>query len=457
MTPDTIAAIATPLGQGGVAIVRLSGPEAHAIVARLLERGDRPLAPRQIYVGRLRDQPGGRSLDEVLVFAMRAPRSYTGEDTAEIQCHGGSVVTRRVLQAVIEAGARPAAPGEFTRRAFVNGRLDLAQAEAVADLIAARSDAAQRLAWSQLEGHLSARVETLRAALLEARALCEAAIDFPDEDVPELGDARLGRELARVREEIAALAGTFERTRVRYDGARAVLVGRPNVGKSSVLNALAGRERAIVTPVAGTTRDVLEASITLRGVPVVIADTAGIRETEDAVERVGVERAHAALMDAGCVLAIFDRSRPLEGADESVAAAVRGRPAIAVLNKRDLPAAIAPGDVSALFGAAPPIVELSALTGEGLDELETAIARMLLAGSDAREEEVGIFRERHRDAAQRAALDLARAERALSSHAPLELVASDLTAAAETLGSITGIVTSEDVLDRVFAEFCIGK
>ncbi|MBI3770862.1 MAG: tRNA uridine-5-carboxymethylaminomethyl(34) synthesis GTPase MnmE [Deltaproteobacteria bacterium] len=456
MTQDTIAAIATPLGQGGVAIVRLSGPEAHAIVARLLERGDRPLAPRQIYVGRLRDQPGGRSLDEVLVFALRAPRSYTGEDTAEIQCHGGSVVTRRVLQAVIEAGARPAAPGEFTRRAFVNGRLDLAQAEAVADLIAARSDAAQRLAWSQLEGHLSARVETLRAALLEARALCEAAIDFPDEDVPELSDARLGIELARVRGEIEALAGTFERTRVRYDGARAVLVGRPNVGKSSVLNALAGRERAIVTPVAGTTRDVLEASVTLRGVPVVLADTAGIRETEDVVERVGVERAHAALVDAGCVLAIFDCSRPLEGADESVAAAVRGRPVIAVLNKRDLPAAIASGDVSALFGAVP-IVELSALTGEGLDELEAAIAQVLLAGSDAREEEIGIFCERHRDAARRAALDLTRAEQALSSHAPLELVASDLAAAAEALGSITGVVTSEDVLDRVFAEFCIGK
>ncbi len=456
MNEDTIAAIATPLGQGGVAIVRVSGPEAHAIVTGLLGRNGRPLIPRRIYVDRLLDRPGGDPLDEVLVFTMRAPHSYTGEDTAEIQCHGGSVVTRRVLEAVIQAGARPAAPGEFTRRAFMNGRLDLAQAEAVADLIAARSDAAQRLAWSQLEGHLSTRVDTLRAALLEARALCEAAIDFPDADLPELSDARLGRELARVRGEIAALVASFERTRVRYEGARAVLVGRPNVGKSSVLNAIAGRERAIVTPVAGTTRDVLEASVTLRGVPVVMADTAGIRDTDDVVERVGVERARAALADAGCVVVIFDRSRPFERADETVAAAVRGRPLVAVLNKRDLPAAITRSEVIALTGAVP-IVEVSALVGEGLDELEAAIARVLLSDSDAGEEEVGIFRARHRDAARRAVGDLARAEEALRAHAPLELLASDLAAAAAALGSITGAVTSEDVLDRVFAEFCIGK
>ncbi len=456
MSRDTIAAVATPVGQGGIAVVRLSGPDAHAIVGSLLDRGERPLLPRRVYVGRLLDRAGGRPLDEVLVFAMRAPHSYTGEDTAEVQCHGGSVVTRRVLEAVFAAGARPADPGEFTRRAFVNGRLDLAQAEAVADLIAARSDAAQRLAWSQLEGHLSARVGTLRAAVVAARALCEAAIDFPDEDLPELSDARLGRELAGVRTEIEALAATFERTRVRYHGTRAVLVGRPNVGKSSVLNALAGRERAIVTPVAGTTRDVLEAAITVQGIPLVVADTAGIHETDDAIERLGVERARAALEDAGAVLAIFDRSCALDAADEAVAAAVRGRPLIVVLNKSDLPAAITPADVASLVGDAP-LVELSALAGDGLGDLEGAIARVVLSDADASDDEVGIFRERHRDAARRAGLALARAEEALAARAPLELVASDLAAAADALGSITGEVTSEDVLDRVFAEFCIGK
>jgi tRNA modification GTPase len=456
VTRDTIAAIATPLGQGGIAIVRVSGPHACSIVTSLFDGRAGSLRPRRVYVGKLLDRPGGTPIDEVLVFTMRAPRSYTGEDTAEVQCHGGSVVSGRVLQAVVDAGARPAAPGEFTRRAFVNGRLDLAQAEAVADLIAARSDAAQRLAWSQLEGHLSVRVDELRTSVIEARALCEAAIDFADEDLPELENARLARELARIRREVEALAATFARTHVRYEGARAVLVGRPNVGKSSVLNALAGRERAIVTPVAGTTRDVLEAAVTLRGVPVVVADTAGIRDTEEVVERAGVERAHAALADAGCVLAVFDGSCRLEAADHAVAAAVRGRPVIAILNKRDLPLVTTKDDVSALVGETA-IVELSALRGDGLGDLEAAVARMLLAGSDRQDEEVGIFRERHRDAVQRASVDLARAEQALAGSAPLELVASDLAAAADALGSITGVVTSEDVLDRVFAEFCIGK
>ncbi len=453
---DTIAAIATPLGQGGIAVVRVSGPDAATIVARLLERGDRPLRPRRVYVGKLLDRAGGSAIDEVLVFTMCAPHSYTGEDTAEIQCHGGSIVSGRVLHAVLEAGARPAAPGEFTRRAFVNGRLDLAQAEAVADLIAARSDAAQRLAWSQLEGHLSARVETLRTSIVAARALCEAAIDFADEDLPELDNARLAHELGRIRAEVDALAATFARTRVRYEGARAVLVGRPNVGKSSVLNALAGRERAIVTPVPGTTRDVLEAAITACGVPVVIADTAGLRDTNDVVERAGVERTHAALADAGCALAVFDGSAPLDTADHAVAAAVRDLPVVAILNKRDLPAMTTKADVAALVGDTA-MVELSALRGDGLGDLEAAIARVLLADANRDEAEVGIFRERHRDAVRRAAADLARAAQALEAGAPLELVASDVAAAADALGAITGVVTSEDVLDRVFAEFCIGK
>lgn len=459
VTGDTIAAIATPSGQGGIAVVRLSGPESHAIVARLVKRSGAhaPLAPRRVYVGRLLDREGGHPLDEVVVFGMRAPRSYTGEDTAEIQCHGGSVLARRVLEAVFAAGARPADPGEFTRRAFVNGRLDLAQAEAVAALIAARSDEGLRLAWSQLEGHLSARVAVLRDAVIAARALCEAAIDFADEDLPELGDERLGGELARVRGELDALARTFERNRVRYEGARAVLVGRPNVGKSSVLNALAGRERAIVTPVAGTTRDVLEAAVTIRGTAVVLADTAGIRDTDDAVERLGVERARSAAADAACVLAVFDRSRPLDAADRAVATAVAGRRVVALANKRDLPAAITALDLRALLGDVP-VVEVSALTGEGLQDVESAVSGVLTGGRDAGgEDESGLFRERHRDAVRRATADLARAEAGLRAHAPLELIASDLTAAADALGTITGAVTSEDILDRVFAEFCIGK
>jgi tRNA modification GTPase len=443
---DTIAAIATPPGQGGVAIVRVSGGRAHAVVESLFRSASgRGLAePRRIYLGHLLERPGGAPIDRVLVFAMPGPHSYTGEDVVEIQCHGGSVVSRRVLESVLAAGVRPATPGEFTKRAFLNGRVDLAQAEAV------------RLARSQLEGQLSARIATLREVLLQARALCEAAIDFPEEDLPQLSDGRMADELARVRAALETLLAGFERARVRYEGARAVLVGKPNVGKSSLLNALAGRERAIVTPVAGTTRDVVEVAITLGGAPVVLADTAGIRDTGDSVERLGVERTRAAIADAACVVAVFDRSEPLGASDRLVAAAVAGRPLVTVLNKCDLPQGVAAREVGVLTGGAP--IELSTVTGSGLATLATALEHRLFGPADnAAEDEVAIFRVRHRDAARRAAADLARAEAALAAQAPAELIASDLAAAAAALATITGEITTEDVLDRVFAEFCIGK
>ena len=457
-TSDTIAAIATPPGSGGVAIIRVSGPAAIDIVNSLFVRGGgRGIAEsRRVYVGKFFDRPGANVVDEVVVFAMRAPRSYTGEDIVEIQCHGGSLVSEAVLESVCAAGARPAAPGEFTKRAFLNGRMDLAQAEAVADLIMARSDAGRRLAWSQLQGTLSARVGGLRDTIVKARAYCEVALDFADEDVPELTATELATELAAVRKELEALVATFERGRLRYQGSRVAIVGRPNVGKSSLLNALAGRDRALVTPIPGTTRDVVEVTVVVNGAPVVLMDTAGLRDTDDVVEAMGVDRSRAAAAEADAVIVVFDRSVALDATDRGVAESVRGRRCLAVLNKADLPTGTTDTDARRLLGDIE-VVEVSALTGSGTAGLGSAIGRLLANGGSVADNEVVLFRSRHRDAARRALVHLQQAEAVAAAGLPLEIVASDLAAAGAALGGITGDVTSEDVLDRVFADFCLGK
>ncbi len=456
---DTIVAVATAPGAGGVAVVRVSGNESHAIVARLFRRRGGGGIPemRRVYVGNLLGADGEEAIDQVLVFGMRAPRTYTGEDVVEVQCHGGTLVTQRILESLCSAGARPAEPGEFTKRAFENGRMDLAQAEAVADLIAARSEAGRRLAWSQLQGSLSAQVGRLRESVIQARSRCEVSLDFSDEDVPEIAARELEQQLARVRGELEVMAETFERGRLRYRGARVALVGRPNVGKSSLLNALLGRERAIVTPIPGTTRDVVEASIVVRGAPVVLMDTAGIRDATDVVEAMGVERSRRAVDDSDCVVIVFDRSSVLTADDALVAEAVAQKPTIAVLNKADLPPA-ADGEAVAATVHCAYIVEVSALTGAGLRELTMRLADLLFGFVECvRDDEVVIFRARHHDALRKAIADLLRAEDGVRVGTPLELIASDLAAAAVALAGITGEITSEDVLDRVFADFCLGK
>jgi tRNA modification GTPase len=455
---DTIAAIATPPGSGGVAIVRVSGAEAATIVGSIFQRrrGGGIDVPRKVYVGRLLDHPGGNVVDEVLVFAMAAPQSYTGEDVVEIQCHGGSVVSQRVLESVCTAGARPAEPGEFSKRAFLNGRIDLAQAEAVADLIAARSEAGRRMAWSQLEGQLSTRVHVLRDSIVSARALCEAALDFSDEDLPDLTIEDLGREISKVRCELESLVLGFDRARIRYEGARVAVVGRPNVGKSSLLKALLGRERALVTPVAGTTRDVIEASIAIDGAPVVLMDTAGLRGAPDAIEAMGIRRTERAIEDAACVVAVFDQSSEIALDDRLVVDAMRGRRVVAVLNKADLPSRLTATDIRQILGDVS-IVVTSATNGDGVADVARAIGETLFRSGPDDDDEVVIFRARHRDAARQAMVDLQRAEASLASGRPLELVASDLSAATSALDAITGEISNEDVLDRVFADFCIGK
>ncbi|HEY7984316.1 MAG TPA: tRNA uridine-5-carboxymethylaminomethyl(34) synthesis GTPase MnmE, partial [Ktedonobacterales bacterium] len=476
-TSDTIAAIATPPGAGGVGIVRISGPRAFAIGRALFRpaRGacDGAAVPptRVLTYGHVVDAATGEPVDEVLVAFMRAPHTYTREDVVEVDAHGGPLLLRRILALALAAGARAARPGEMTLRAFLNGRLDLAQAEAVMALIQAESAAGLRLALRQLSGDLSARVQAARAPALEALVRIEAALDFPEDEVPQPDRAALAALTGQAQAGVAALLAGAERGLLLRQGARVAILGRPNVGKSSLLNALVGHDRAIVTPVAGTTRDTIEETATLGGVALHLVDTAGLVESDDPVERIGVERTRAAAATADVALFVLDGSQPLAPADHAAAADLRARgfgapadgtavdgavrPLLLVLNKDDLPPALSEAQARALWPAAP-LVRTSTRRPEGVRPLQDALAA-LLGGGDAASEDPLVASVRHRDALRRAAEALATAADALAAGIPLDLVALDLRGALEALGEITGETATADLLDRIFAEFCIGK
>lgn len=580
---DTIVAAATPPGTGAVAIVRLSGPQAIEIARRLWHplahsQNDRELTPRRLYLGEVRDPVTAAPIDRAMLAVFPAPRSLTGEDVAELQCHGGSYLVRRVLALATAAGARLAEAGEFSRRAFLNGRIDLTEAEAIADLVAARGDAGLRMALAQMSGALAERVNGLRRQVIAIRAHLEIEIDFADEDIHLPSRHDLVREIDSLTADLVELHDSFARGRIVREGVRAAIIGKPNAGKSSVLNLLLGADRAIVTPLPGTTRDVIEDAIALGPWHLVVADTAGLRASDDPVERLGIARTRRHADDADLVIAVFDSSRPLDFDDADVIATCAGRRGVALLNKRDLPARL---DAKMLLarGLELPLVALSALTGSGLFELRERLERVIgeLAGGDPatsghhREHQaarrsgenpstesatpiiscetaaspnhetvasdalkapgaacqpelrvnwdsqvvgrsdqaalpksetvssslrptdlpkrelvslsperatstnseivsvsteqtsspksaiVAISRERHREALAHALDSLAAARRSALSAMPPEIVAVDVMTAADALGSITGIVGTEDVLDALFREFCVGK
>ena len=448
--PDTIAAIATPPGPGGIGIVRVSGPLAAALAEAVVERRSRgPWHSHRLYAGRIRGA-GGAVVDDGLAVLMRAPHSYTGEDVLELHCHGSPVVLDQVLGALLAGGARPALAGEFTKRAFLNGKLDLTQAEAVQALVAARTADAAQTALTQLGGGLSGHLGGLRERLVRARAHVEALLDFGDEDVG-LDAAALDDDLAGAAAAVDALLATAARGELLHRGLRVALSGRPNAGKSSLLNALLGAERAIVTPEPGTTRDVIEATLDLQGVPVTLIDTAGLRDSDDAVERLGIARAEHAAAAADVVLLVLDTTRPLA---EQAALLDRAGDAVAALNKCDLPPAWSPADEAAV-AAAHACVRISATAPFGLDALRQAL--LARAGAQWADNLPPLTSARQREALARVARSLAAARTARAAGLPPELVAVDLQAALEHIGAVTGAVTSEDVLDAVFREFCIGK
>jgi tRNA modification GTPase len=485
---DTIAAIATPPGEGGIGIVRVSGPQSLDILQRMFVP-ERPGAwhPYRMRYGRV-VAGDGAPLDEALAVFMRGPRSFTAEDVAEISCHGGPLVLGRVFELALAHGARAAAPGEFTLRAFANGRIDLAQAEATLDIIQAKTSAGLALAQAQLGGWLSGELRSAREQLLEPLAYLTALVDFPEDEVEP---QEVAAPLAAGLRALERLLSSADQGVVYRQGARVVLAGRPNAGKSSLLNALLRSDRAIVTPIPGTTRDTLEETANLRGIPVVLIDTAGIGATDDPVERLGVARSRAALAGADLALLVLDASAPPTPADAEIAALVVGKPVIVVLNKSDLlhedtrqgdtrqgdtrQGDTRQGDtrqaiesllsrvsqspslpVSQSPALPVSVVATSALTGAGLDELADAVAGALLGGAPISGERM-VSNPRHRDALGRAA---GHVRDAIAGHArgvPPDLLTVDLTAALSAIGEITGEGVHDDLLATIFSRFCIGK
>ena len=454
ITPDTIAAVATPFGEGAIAMLRLSGPAALEIAGRVCtmagaaNRRPADLPPRRSYRATLLGADG-HALDEVLVSVYRAPASYTGENLVEITCHGGILVTRHALDALLSAGERPAAPGEFTQRAFLNGKLDLTQAEAVMDLIGAQTDLALRAASEQLAGRLGQRVGALREELLSLVAHVEAYIDFPDEEIdPDTGATLLGR-FDGVLATLDALLATAGQGRILREGVRTVIYGEPNVGKSSLLNALVGHERAIVSETPGTTRDTVEEFINVRGLPLRLIDTAGLRETADPVENAGIARTRETLARADLALRLVDGSQPPSKSDLTEPSAAAQ---LLILNKTDLGT-----DPTWQAADARTAIRISCRTGEGMDTLANAIHERVTGGQLAWDPSGAAINARHQHCLQRARESMQAARVALAAGTSPEFVALDLRAALDAVGEVIGGVDTEEILGRIFSTFCIGK
>lgn len=458
---DTIAAIATPRGEGGIGIVRISGSDALRIVQCLFhpsrQKTYRPKRSHTLTRGVIRSPETGHVVDEALVAYFRAPNTYTGEELVEIHGHGGTLVLSRILALVCDAGARPANPGEFTQRAFLNGRLDLAQAEAVADVIAAKTEWSLRAATAQLRGSLSREVEILRQTLVAVLAEVEAQVDFPDEDLDFEATDALVERMRGVARAIERLLADAEQGRILRDGLNVVIVGKPNVGKSSLLNALLREERAIVTPVPGTTRDVIEDYVNLRGIPVRLSDTAGIRETVDPVEVEGVARSHRQAASADLLIVALDSSRPLDSDDIALLKSSSGRPRLLLLNKSDLRPVWMASALEPYRDDSTPVVSVSLKTGDGFDAFLDALANAALGSRALDAEPPMVTNVRHRQALRAASDALAHVFDSLRVAASPELVAVDLRGALNAVGLIVGGTATDDILDVIFSRFCIGK
>lgn len=451
---DTIAAISTPVGEGGIGIVRISGPASLPIVQSIFKaKSNGGLKSHRFSYGAVLNPDNGDLVDEAMVVYMKGPNSYTREDVVEIQCHGGTLVVSRILAIVLTSGARLAEPGEFTKRAFLNGRIDLVQAEAVMDVISSRTDASLALAQHQREGLLSKRIATVKEGIVYALAYVEALIDFPEDDVDVAVETDVLGKVAPALAELDSLIEGFDEGRVLRDGVSVVIAGKPNVGKSSLLNTLLKEKRAIVTSVPGTTRDLIEEVVNINGLPVKLLDTAGIRESEDQVEQEGVRLSLDRIPKADLVLFVVDGSTPFGDEDAAILEAIGAKSHLVVRNKSDLPAGAVLPEASMA-----PVVCISTLTGAGIPELRDAITNAFMHGHaiDGREF-VAVSKARHRDALLKARTSLHSFVSNLEAGVNMELLPVDLRDALDAVGEVTGETTADDVLDRIFSSFCIGK
>ena len=456
---DTIAAIATPPGVGGVGIVRVSGPQAGDI-ARLLFRPPKREASfksHHLYHGDIVSPETGTVIDEVLISLMMKPHSYTGEDVLEINCHGGSVILQTILSEVIKAGARFAEPGEFTKRAFMNNRIDLSQAEAILEMITAKTDRALALAVSHHKGNLAEKIETIRSSIIDVLALLETSVDFSDEDIDFSNPLDIAEQIDVIINELQRLALTYREGKIHRDGINAVITGRPNVGKSSLLNRLLGEERAIVTHIPGTTRDFIEEFINIKGVPVKLTDTAGIREPGNIIEKEGINFVWDRLSQADVAIVVLDGSEALTKEDREIIKKIEATKFLLVINKADLPHLLDERELTALAPSVMQPVWISAKHGDGIPEIKDAIHKLALDQPDDYNTTLIISNIRHKTAIEKTADLLTKARNAAISGLSPEFPALDVREALDCLGQITGQTVTEEVLERIFSTFCIGK
>ena len=451
MKKDTIAAIATALSNSGIGIVRISGEDALHIIQKIYK--GKELKDHAIHYGYIVD--GNETIDEVLVMVMKGPHSFTGEDTVEINCHGGVYVVKRILETVIKYGARPAEPGEFTKRAFLNGKMDLSQAEAVVDVISSKNEYALKSSIGQLKGNVQRKIKDIRAEILYHTAFIETALDDPEHISVDGYGEKLKGTVDKLLDELHLLLKNSDNGRIIKEGIQTVILGKPNAGKSSLLNALVGEDRAIVTDIAGTTRDVLEESIQLHGISLNIMDTAGIRDTEDIVEKIGVDKAKAHAQEADLIIYVVDASCPLDENDRDILEMIRDKRAIILLNKSDLTTVVTKDMIKSCIDK--PILTISAKEQQGLQELEEILKTMFFQGEISFNDEVYITNIRHKVAIQDAYHSLQKVITSIENDMPEDFYSIDLLDAYESLGSITGETIGEDLVNEIFSKFCMGK